>query len=530
MVDAQVAGVLFTADPVTGRRTRAVIDASPGLGEAVVSGMVNPDHFVVEDGRVVDRRLGDKAVAVRALPGGGTERVELRRRPTTRRGTATVDACITDAQAVALAALGRRVEAHFGAPQDIEWAIDDAGTIWLTQARPITTLYPVPPSRDGALPRVRLRQPGPGADPADHADGPGRLRRHRRLPGAAVRPPRPAPTDLVAPPPAFAAVGGTRVRRRHGRAAQPARAGRRAPRPRYHGGASGVVLRDLFADPAFARCPGARRRALRRIVPVLVRLRVPLVVAQAIASPTGRPPPRRPHRRPRRRRSRLPAGRHPGRAGGSRDRGARDGRGGVPPQRTGLRGRLPHAGGRAPAGRDGPGRRHDGRRAARAAAQRHHRDGPGAVGAGAAGARGPGVGRRTGRRRRRRAGLGALAARYHAGALPAVLQDGLAGVPAPLRPPGRRRDRPRHAPLVRGARPRARRRSPTTCGSQDGPGRRTRRPVRRRRAGGGAGARATSSPGSGGAPGGARGPSGSPSAGCARWSGCARPPRTTSSG
>ena len=139
MVDAQVAGVLFTADPVSGRRSRAVLDASPGLGEAVVSGMVNPDHLAVEDGRVVDRRLGDKAVAVRALPGGGTERVELRARDRRADGP---DACLTDAQAVALAALGRRVEAHFGAPQDIEWALDDAGTLWLTQARPITTLYP----------------------------------------------------------------------------------------------------------------------------------------------------------------------------------------------------------------------------------------------------------------------------------------------------------------------------------------------------------------------------------------------------
>ena len=143
MVAAQVAGVLFTADPVSGRRTRAVLDASPGLGEAVVSGMVNPDHLAVEDGRVVDRRLGDKAVAVRALPGGGTERVELRAKQDT--GADGPDACITDAQAVALTALGRRVEAHFGVPQDIEWALDDAGTIWLTQARPITSLYPVPP-------------------------------------------------------------------------------------------------------------------------------------------------------------------------------------------------------------------------------------------------------------------------------------------------------------------------------------------------------------------------------------------------
>ena len=83
MVDAQVAGVLFTADPVSGRRTRAVLDASPGLGEAVVSGVVNPDHLAVEDDAVVDRRLGDKTVAVRALPGGGTEVVD-RRRPARR--------------------------------------------------------------------------------------------------------------------------------------------------------------------------------------------------------------------------------------------------------------------------------------------------------------------------------------------------------------------------------------------------------------------------------------------------------------
>jgi rifampicin phosphotransferase len=69
MVDAQVAGVLFTADPVSGRRTRSVLDASPGLGEAVVSGMVNPDHLAVEDDRVVDRRLGDKAVASRRTSG-----------------------------------------------------------------------------------------------------------------------------------------------------------------------------------------------------------------------------------------------------------------------------------------------------------------------------------------------------------------------------------------------------------------------------------------------------------------------------
>jgi phosphoenolpyruvate synthase/pyruvate phosphate dikinase len=79
MVDASVAGVLFTANPVTGKRRQAVIDANPGLGEAVVSGMVNPDHFVANTatGEIVERRLGDKRVTIMAGSDRGTERVEL---------------------------------------------------------------------------------------------------------------------------------------------------------------------------------------------------------------------------------------------------------------------------------------------------------------------------------------------------------------------------------------------------------------------------------------------------------------------
>src|SRR5439155_16251528 len=79
MVDATVAGVLFTADPLTGRRRQAVIDASPGLGEAVVSGAVNPDHFEVHTatGEIRVRRLGDKRLAIHGAAGGGTSRVAL---------------------------------------------------------------------------------------------------------------------------------------------------------------------------------------------------------------------------------------------------------------------------------------------------------------------------------------------------------------------------------------------------------------------------------------------------------------------
>jgi phosphohistidine swiveling domain-containing protein len=148
MVEAQVAGVLFTANPLTGRRRQAVIDANPGLGEAVVSGAVNPDHFVVNavSGEIIERHLGDKRVVIRSTPGGGTQRVETTGQQDTF--------CLTDAQVKDLARLGTRVEAHYGAPQDVEWALDGNGHLWLTQARPITTLYPLPagaPSTDEDL-------------------------------------------------------------------------------------------------------------------------------------------------------------------------------------------------------------------------------------------------------------------------------------------------------------------------------------------------------------------------------------------
>jgi rifampicin phosphotransferase len=138
MVDASIAGVLFTANPVTGRRRQAVIDASPGLGEAVVSGAVTPDRFVVETatGEILERRIGSKQMAIRSRTDGGTERIVRR--------SAQDEPCLTDDQLRAIAALGDRVEAYYGAPQDTEWAIADDGELWLTQARPITTLFPVP--------------------------------------------------------------------------------------------------------------------------------------------------------------------------------------------------------------------------------------------------------------------------------------------------------------------------------------------------------------------------------------------------
>ena len=138
MVQSSVAGVLFTANPVTGKRRQAVIDANPGLGEAVVSGATNPDHFVVNTatGEIIECRLGDKRVVISGTAGGGTLRSEVR--------DGSKEACLTDEQIRALAELGAHVEAYYGSPQDTEWAIDPEGVLWLTQSRPITTLYPLP--------------------------------------------------------------------------------------------------------------------------------------------------------------------------------------------------------------------------------------------------------------------------------------------------------------------------------------------------------------------------------------------------
>nr|WP_107403626.1 rifamycin-inactivating phosphotransferase [Streptomyces sp. EN23] len=136
MVFPDASGVLFTADPVTGNRRTATVDAGFGLGEALVSGLVNPDVFAVRDGEVVARTIAVKERAVHALPGGGTREVavapEQRERP-----------ALTDAQVVELVRLGRRIEARFGCPQDIEWCLTDDG-FRIVQSRPITTLFPVP--------------------------------------------------------------------------------------------------------------------------------------------------------------------------------------------------------------------------------------------------------------------------------------------------------------------------------------------------------------------------------------------------
>ncbi|MEV7657797.1 rifamycin-inactivating phosphotransferase [Streptomyces anulatus] len=141
MVFPDASGILFTADPVTGNRKVATVDAGFGLGEALVSGLVNPDVFTVRDGEVVTRTIAAKERAVHALPAGGTREVAVEVGQRDR-------AALTDEQAVRLVGLGRRIEAHFGCPQDIEWCLVDDG-FRIVQSRPITTLFPLPVLADG---------------------------------------------------------------------------------------------------------------------------------------------------------------------------------------------------------------------------------------------------------------------------------------------------------------------------------------------------------------------------------------------
>jgi pyruvate,water dikinase len=282
MVDAQVAGVLFTADPVTGKRSRTVIDASPGLGEAVVSGAVNPDHVVVEDSggagiTIVEHRLGDKAVEVRPLPGGGTKQV-------TRMGGES-QASLTESQIRALVSLGRRVEAHYRAPQDIEWAIDAAGTPWLTQARPITTLHPLPsPGGEG----LRVYLCASLAQGLTRPLTPMGLSAFRVVTATAARIGFGlAVADELAGPPAYRVAGGRAfadvtpvLRSSIGRALIPRLLDIMESR-------SAAVLRSLFDDPRLALRPASRWRFARRVLKVAIRFRVPVTVALSLLWPAA---------------------------------------------------------------------------------------------------------------------------------------------------------------------------------------------------------------------------------------------------
>ncbi|NLI11212.1 MAG: phosphoenolpyruvate synthase, partial [Peptococcaceae bacterium] len=143
MVFPEVSGIMFTADPVTGNRRIVSIDASFGLGEALVSGIVSADLYQVKAGGIIKKQIAKKEIAIYARPEGGTDKVKLT-------GDQRTTPSLSNEQAVRLAGMGRSIEEHFGSPQDIEWCLAD-GEIFILQSRPITTLYPVPPVTDDKI-------------------------------------------------------------------------------------------------------------------------------------------------------------------------------------------------------------------------------------------------------------------------------------------------------------------------------------------------------------------------------------------
>ncbi|MEU7816502.1 PEP/pyruvate-binding domain-containing protein [Pseudonocardia sp. NPDC049154] len=253
MVPAAAAGVLFTANPVTGRRGETVIDAAPGLGEAVVSGTVDPEHLVLDaGGRVVERRAGG------------------------------VGPCLSDDRARELAALGRRVAEQHGEPQDLEWAVDGTDRVWLVQARPVTTLYPLP---DNPAPGLRIYL---NVNVAQGVLGPltsAGQSAFRVMTGALARVWGVAVPDLRAGPPVLFVAGERLLVDVTGALRHPVG---RVVIPRLFDvmeARSAAVLRRVLLDPAFAVVPGRRLRFARALVRVLARFRIPPRLGAALLAP-----------------------------------------------------------------------------------------------------------------------------------------------------------------------------------------------------------------------------------------------------
>ncbi|WP_276736016.1 phosphoenolpyruvate synthase [Bacillus sp. (in: firmicutes)] len=140
MVFPKASGILFTADPITSNRKLLSIDASFGLGEALVSGLVSADCYKVREEGIVEKRIATKKSAIYGRGEGGTETKQID-------FDQQMSQTLTDGQILQLARLGRQIEAHFGQPQDIEWCLAD-DTFYIVQSRPITTLYPIPEAND----------------------------------------------------------------------------------------------------------------------------------------------------------------------------------------------------------------------------------------------------------------------------------------------------------------------------------------------------------------------------------------------
>ncbi|AIQ11092.1 phosphoenolpyruvate synthase [Paenibacillus durus] len=140
MVFPQASGILYTADPINSNRKLLSINASFGLGEALVSGLVSADCYKVREEEIVEKRIATKKLAIYGLKEGGTETRQI---DPDRQKIQT----LSKQQILQLAHIGRQIEAYFGCPQDIEWCLAD-DTFYIVQSRPITTLYPIPEAND----------------------------------------------------------------------------------------------------------------------------------------------------------------------------------------------------------------------------------------------------------------------------------------------------------------------------------------------------------------------------------------------
>lgn len=148
MVMSEASGIMFTADPMTSDRKTLSIDAGFGLGEALVSGLVNPDIYKVQNGIIVGKTIGAQKLEIRPTEEGGTQELEIE-------GSQQEGQALSDQQILCLAAIGKKIQAYFGSPQDIEWCLFN-DEFYIVQSRSITTLFPIPESKDQYKPRVYM--------------------------------------------------------------------------------------------------------------------------------------------------------------------------------------------------------------------------------------------------------------------------------------------------------------------------------------------------------------------------------------
>lgn len=148
MVMSEASGIMFTADPMTSDRKTLSIDAGFGLGEALVSGLVNPDIYKVVDGKITKKSIGTKEMEIRTDINGGIQEAKVEK----ERQQIQV---LTDEQIQMLAGIGKKIEVYFGYPQDIEWCFAN-NQFYIVQSRPITTLFPLPRTTESNKPRIYM--------------------------------------------------------------------------------------------------------------------------------------------------------------------------------------------------------------------------------------------------------------------------------------------------------------------------------------------------------------------------------------